>query len=157
LLSIGLKQHENSPCLFYGTLIPGQPLLYLGLYVDDFIYYSASSEVEKKSETDFQSKLDMELNGKVSHFLGINFKTKTHNDCHMSILLSQEAFIDTLTTIAGLDGKGVTEPHTPYRSSQAKGGVRLGNGWSESQSNGWAREKCRQIQGSIQEFQKRAN
>jgi hypothetical protein len=30
--------------------------------------------------------------------------------------LSQEAFIETLTTLAGLDGDGVTELQTPYRS-----------------------------------------
>jgi hypothetical protein len=116
LLSIGLKQHENSPCLFYGSIIPGQPPLYLGLYVDDFIYYSQSDAVERKFESDFQAKLDMDLNGQVSHFLGINFKTKQHDDGHVSILLSQEAFVETLTTLAGLDGDGVTEPRTPYRS-----------------------------------------
>jgi deoxyuridine 5'-triphosphate nucleotidohydrolase len=116
LLSIGLRQHENSPCLFYGTIIKGQPPIYLGLYVDDFIYYSQSDEVEKQFEADFQSKLDMELSGQVSHFLGINFKTKKHQDGHVSILLSQEAFIETLTTLAGLDGDGVNEPRTPYRS-----------------------------------------
>jgi hypothetical protein len=116
LLSIGLKQHESSSCLFYGTLIPGQPPLYLGLYVNDFIYYSTSDKVEQKFEKDFQSKLDMDLNGRVLHFLGINFKTKQHEDGHVSILLSQEAFIDTLATLSGLDGDGISEPKTPYRS-----------------------------------------
>jgi hypothetical protein len=117
LLSIGLKQHKSSTCLFYGTIIPGQPPLYLGLYVDDFIYYSTSDKVEKKFEKDFQSKLDMDLNGRVSHFLGINFKTKEPKDGHVSILLSQIAFVDTpLTTLSGLDGDGISEPKTPYCS-----------------------------------------
>jgi hypothetical protein len=41
LLEIGLTQHPASPCIFSGTLIPGEPPIYLGLYVDDFIYFFA--------------------------------------------------------------------------------------------------------------------
>ena len=40
LLSIGFTMHPSSPCIFVGTLIPGEPPVYLGLYVDDFIYFS---------------------------------------------------------------------------------------------------------------------
>ena len=42
LRSIGLQQSSNSPCLFVGTLIPGQPPVYVGIYADDIIYFSAS-------------------------------------------------------------------------------------------------------------------
>jgi hypothetical protein len=87
----------------------------LGLYVDDFFYFSASSEVEKKFEKEFGAKIDMEFNGPVTYFLGIKFITETHEDGNVSIQMSQEAFIDTLVQSAGLDGDGVTEPKTPYR------------------------------------------
>jgi hypothetical protein len=57
LLSIGLQQYPFlSPCIFYGTLIKGEPPLYLGLYVDDFYYFSASKAVEQKFEKDFGGK-----------------------------------------------------------------------------------------------------
>jgi hypothetical protein len=46
LEAVGLKAHPSSPCLFSGTLIKGQPPLYLGLYVDDFIYFSESDQVD---------------------------------------------------------------------------------------------------------------
>ena len=48
LTSIGMTQHPYSPCIFFGTPIPGKPPLYLGLYVDDFIYFSEDDEVEKE-------------------------------------------------------------------------------------------------------------
>jgi len=31
-----------------GTLIEGEPPIYVGIYVDDIIYFSASDAVEKK-------------------------------------------------------------------------------------------------------------
>lgn len=58
LKSIGMKQHPYSQCIFYGkNLIPGQPPIFLGLCVDDFIYYSKSPQVEAKFEKDFSSKI----------------------------------------------------------------------------------------------------
>ena len=47
-LSIGLHNSKNSPCVFVGQLLPNKAPLYLGLYVDDFCYYSTSNEVEEK-------------------------------------------------------------------------------------------------------------
>jgi hypothetical protein len=116
LLSVGLKQHPTSPCLFYGTLIEGHPPLYLGLYVDDFIYFSQSSQVENKFEKDFGAKLNTDFNGKIGYFLGINFTHHKYDTGDVSIQLSQEAFIDQLCTIAQLDNPAVTTPKTPYRS-----------------------------------------
>ena len=76
--------------------IPDQPPLYLGLYVDDFVYFSESSKVEKKFEHDFSQTMDMELNGLVSHFLGIKHTTTHHDNGHIMVKMSQEAFVDTL-------------------------------------------------------------
>lgn len=50
LQDIGLSPCPHSPCLFHGTLIPGKPKLYLGIYVDDFVYFSKDPEVEKLFE-----------------------------------------------------------------------------------------------------------
>jgi hypothetical protein len=47
LRDIGLRQTKHDDCLFVGSLIPGRPPLYLGIYVDDLIYFSADPEVEK--------------------------------------------------------------------------------------------------------------
>jgi len=43
---MGLKNSESSPCLFTGVLIPGEPPIYVGIYVDDIIYFSSNDNVE---------------------------------------------------------------------------------------------------------------
>jgi hypothetical protein len=40
----------NSPCLFAGNLIDCGPPIYVGIYVDDIIYFSPSDDVERKLE-----------------------------------------------------------------------------------------------------------
>ena len=57
-------------CVFMATPIPGKPPIYLGLYVDDFVYYSTSDEVEKWFEQGLQSKVKVDFSGTVSWFLG---------------------------------------------------------------------------------------
>ena len=42
LLEIGFQQCKHSPCIFIGQLIPRQAPVYLGLYVNDFIFFSQS-------------------------------------------------------------------------------------------------------------------
>jgi hypothetical protein len=42
LKAMGLKCSETSPCIFYGVLVPGEPPVYVGIYVDDIIYFSTS-------------------------------------------------------------------------------------------------------------------
>jgi hypothetical protein len=44
---MGLRQSTTSPCIFTGTIIEGGPPIYVGIYVDDIIYFSGSDAVEK--------------------------------------------------------------------------------------------------------------
>ena len=41
----GLKPLPNEPCIFTGTIIDGEPPIFIGVYVDDFTYFSASDAV----------------------------------------------------------------------------------------------------------------
>jgi hypothetical protein len=116
LLSLGLKQHPTSPCIFYGSLIDGHPPLYLGLYVDDFIYFSESSAVEKKFEQAFGAAISTDFNGQIGYFLGINFSCTKHGDGNVTIHMGQEAFVENLCQIANLDDPHVNAVSTPYRS-----------------------------------------
>ena len=116
LLKVGMQQHPSSPCLFSGTLIPGQPPLYLGLYVDDFLYFSEDRNVEKHFETSFGAEIDTEFNGQIGYFLGINFNCTRHHDNNVTIHLGQEAFIESLAQSLQLDGPAVNSVKTPYRS-----------------------------------------
>ena len=115
LLDIGFTVHPTSPCLFIGHLVDGHPPIYLGLYVDDFIYFSESRTVEIQFEQEFGAKLDTDFNGPIQWFLGIKFQTQQDRDNNVSILMSQTAFIDTLLQMCDLDHPHVTEPRTPYR------------------------------------------
>ena len=88
-MSLGLQPCPNAPCIFTGTLIEGQPLLYLGLFVDDFIYFSANSEVERKFEQLFGNIYNVEFSREVKHFLGIKFTNVPHEDGHLDIYMNQ--------------------------------------------------------------------
>jgi hypothetical protein len=71
LKSLGLRQSSTSPCIFVSTLIEGGPLIYIGIYVDDIIYFSSSDDVEKAFECCLSDIDDVDFMEKVSHFLGI--------------------------------------------------------------------------------------
>jgi hypothetical protein len=53
LESMGLRRSATSLCLFVGNLVEGEPPIYIGIYVDDIIYFSPSDTVERV----FESKL----------------------------------------------------------------------------------------------------
>jgi hypothetical protein len=67
---MGLKNTDNSPCLFMGTIIEGEPPIYVGIYVDNIIYFSSSDNVERHLLSTIGS---VDFMGQVSHFLGIKF------------------------------------------------------------------------------------
>ena len=52
--------------------------------------------------------------GEVTHFLGMKFQWTRHPDNHISALLTQEAFSDSLIALSGLSAANSTL--TPYRS-----------------------------------------
>ena len=116
LESIGLKRVHNSNCIFSGIVIKGHPPIYIGIYVDDFIYFSASDEVEKVFEEKFGKAVKTKFDGDITHFLGITFNCKRHEDNNLSIYMNQEPFIDTVLVKVGLDGPECGTSPTPYRS-----------------------------------------
>ena len=117
LHSIGLKSSPNSPCLFVGTLIPGHPPIYAGIYVDDIIYFSNSDEVEKQFETLLSILGDVDFMGQVSHFLGIEFTWKFHPDGNLSVSLTQQSFVDTLLESLDISIDGISTYTSPYQAN----------------------------------------
>jgi hypothetical protein len=113
---MGLKSSPNSPCLFVGTLIPGHPPIYAGIYVDDIIYFSNSDEVEKQFETLLSTLGDVDFMGQVSHFLGIEFTRKFHPDGNLSVSLTQQSFVDTLLESLGISIDGISTYTSPYQA-----------------------------------------
>jgi len=116
LQGMGLKNSVISPCLFVGHLIEGAPLIYVGIYVDDIIYFSASNDVERTFEGLLLTIDDVDFMGQVSHFLGIEFTWKHHSDGHLSVCLTQQSFIETLLDSLGLLQASTSHYTTPYHS-----------------------------------------
>lgn len=65
-----LKSSENSPCIFTGVLVPGEPPTFLGIYVDDIIYFSSSDSVERIFEELLLTLGTVDFMGQVGLFLG---------------------------------------------------------------------------------------
>jgi len=116
LLSMGLKNYPNSPCIFVGSLIPGQAPIYVGIYVDDIIYFSPSDEVEKTFETLLSTIGDVDFMGQVSHFLGIEFAWKHLPEGHFSVSLTQQSFLDTLLTSLNITIDSSSHYSSPYKA-----------------------------------------
>ena len=100
---------------FHGTLIPDKPPLYLGIYVDDTIYFSADPTVEKEFETRLSSKTTTDFMRKASHFLGIKFQWEITN-ARVSVYMSQEAFCDRIIHESNLDNTASNTKASPFRS-----------------------------------------
>ena len=47
---IGLSPCPNAPCIFSGSLFEGGAVIYVSLYVDDFLYFSTDEATEKEFE-----------------------------------------------------------------------------------------------------------
>jgi len=116
LKSMGLKSSKNSPCLFTGVLIPGEPPIFVGIYVDDIIYFSCSDSVERKFEELLSTLGTVDFMGQVGLFLGTEFTWVTHPDGHLTVTLTQQSFTETLLDSLAIDRGKLSTYLTPYRS-----------------------------------------
>jgi hypothetical protein len=116
LRSMGLKQSAHSPCHFTGVLVPGGPPIYVGIYVDDIIYFSDSDVTEKKFEEDLSSIGSVDSIGQASLFLGTEFTWAHHNDGNLSVTLTQQSFIETLLDSLNITSTATSTFTTLYRS-----------------------------------------
>ena len=87
--------------------------LYLGLYVDDFIYFSESRDTERAFEKT-KNFTNVDFMGDVTHFLGIKFSWTREEKKHITAHLNQEAFADHLIDSTSMINATTVE--TPYRS-----------------------------------------
>lgn len=118
LLQLNLQPCPNAPCIFTGQIIPNKPPIYVGMYVDDFIYFSSDPSVEMAFETLLPSKtsLQLEFNGPLHHFLGVKFTHSYTSNGDLSIHVSQEADIHQLLQDNNLHTSTTITKPTPYRS-----------------------------------------
>ncbi len=116
LCSLGLQNSPTSPCLFVGQIIEGEPPIYVGIYVDDMIYFSTSDAVEKKFEELLSTLASVDFMGQVSHFLGIEFSWTHHLDGNITVNLTQQSFAETLIDSLGFGSLSLSTYTSPFRS-----------------------------------------
>ena len=123
LRSIGLVPNAHDPCFYTGFVRdPRDPsslastvLLSLGLYVDDFIYFSEDPATEAIFEQLLREQFKVDFMGLVEWFLDIHFSwrfTSSRVDVH----LNQTGFAANLVEQFCQDSWDATPTATPYRS-----------------------------------------
>jgi len=85
-------------------------------FVDDIIYFSSSDDVERKFKESLGQLVSVDFMGQVSHFLGIEFSWKYHDDGHLTVNRTQQSFAETLIDSLGFSSLSTSTYTTPYRS-----------------------------------------
>ena len=83
-------------CVYKCTPIEGQPFIYIGLHVDDLVYYSKSNKVEKWFENNLKFHVKVDFKGDAWWFLGQAYDWHTDSDGKVSCHVSQQAFIEQM-------------------------------------------------------------
>ena len=85
---------DQDNCVFRCTPFKGEPPIYVGLYVDDFVYYSKSNRVQEWFENELKSHVKVDFMGDVSWFLGQRYDWYTDPNGKVSVHISQQAMIE---------------------------------------------------------------
>jgi len=123
LCLIGLIPNAHDLCFYTGIIhnphnpsaLPSSAPLSIGLYVDDFVYFSGDPAVESLFERLLQEQVKVDCMGLVEWFLGIHFSvcfTPSKVDVH----LNQTGFAAHLVEQFFRDTWEPTPTATPYRS-----------------------------------------
>lgn len=98
------------------VLFLGQPPLYLVLYVDDFVYFSPSVDVESYFESALKQRMTVDFMGDAEWFLGLQFSWPFSSSGELSCRLSQEGYIQSIVSDLGLTHANICPTMTPFRS-----------------------------------------
>ena len=90
--------------------------LSIGIYVDDFVYYSNDPAEEKIFEQELAKHLKVDFMGVVDYFLGTAFTWKEFEDGNVSVHMTQSAFTEYTAHRFGVDRMNRVPNMTPYRS-----------------------------------------
>ena len=97
------------------TPIEGQPPIYVGLYVDDLVYYIKSDKVKQWFENNLKSHLKVEFMGDTVWFLGQRYDWHTDpNNEYVLCHISQQEMIKGMLERHQLEHR--TTIRSPYRS-----------------------------------------
>lgn len=92
---------DHDQCVFKCTPFADKPPIYLGMYVDGFVYFSNSDQVKEWFEQHLGAKLKADFIGAVSWFLGRHYDWHRLDDGRLTCHISQQAFVEGLLEIFG--------------------------------------------------------
>ena len=124
LQSMGLEASRHDPCLYSGIInaddtsspSAARQKIHVGLYVDDFVFFSTSPEEEELFRKELAANIKVDFMGDVDYFLGSAFTWKRLPDGHISVHLCQSAFTEFTSQRFGVDKMNPVPNMTPYRS-----------------------------------------
>jgi hypothetical protein len=104
----------HDPCVFTGILIEGELPVYLGVYINDFTYVSASNAVRCVFEKSLSLNLKINWMGDVTWFLGKCYDWQTETDDNLAVSIMQTAKIEAVFNEFDMSHCNVV--HNPYQS-----------------------------------------
>ncbi|KAL7485591.1 hypothetical protein ACHAW6_012973 [Cyclotella cf. meneghiniana] len=126
LQGMGLQPSPHNPCLYQGIVTSSTATnstppshrkpIHVGLYVDDFVFYSESTEEEQFFRQTLSSQCNVEFMGPLDYFLGTAFTWQHHKSGNLSVHLSQTVFTEYITHCFAVDNMNPIPQMTPYRS-----------------------------------------
>jgi hypothetical protein len=91
--------------------------IHVGIYVDDFVYFSTDTAAERLFEAELKKHVVVNFMGEVDYFIGTAFTWKRHDNGHLSVHLCQSAFTEFTAHCFNSVHRYNRTPHmTPYRS-----------------------------------------
>ena len=121
---MGLKASPHDPCLLSGileysnsqkTISKYQSQLHVGLYVDDFFFYSSDPAQEVIFKNLLQEHILVDFMGYVNYFLWTAFTWLHHKDGNISVQLCQSAFTSFTAHRFSVQSANKVPNITPYR------------------------------------------
>jgi hypothetical protein len=114
LTELGFQPTVHDKCLWRTRPTDGTDPVFVGIYVDDFAYFSESDEQEQWFEREMGARFTVDFMGVVNYFLGCRYDWITQPDGSLSVHISQEGFVDAVLERFGMSD--CWPAHTPYRS-----------------------------------------
>ena len=102
----------------------------MGLYVDDFIYFSSSNEVEEKFQHILSRLINVDVMGTVEWFLGTHFSWRQTPE-ETAVHMNQSGFSRNLVERFDMQDCNETPVCTPYKSGCPIDSIKGGNSSEE--------------------------
>jgi hypothetical protein len=114
LKEVGFVATAHDPCLWRTHPTDGTAPVFVGIYVDDFAYFSVDDAQERWFEREMNTRFKVDFMGDVNYFLGCRYDWIDEADGSLSVHISQEGFVDAL--LERYDMSDCRPASTPYRS-----------------------------------------